>query len=54
MLGYLGLAVEGVLCSDDAQWSWFLMLAFRRLVISGVSILFVFCLFEAGFLCIWR
>ena len=58
VLGYLGLAVVGVLGSDDAQWSWFLILAFWHLVISGVSFclfvcLFVFCLLEAGFLCIW-
>jgi hypothetical protein len=28
VLGYPGLAVVGVLGSDDAQWSWFLLVRF--------------------------
>ena len=40
VLGYPGLAVVGVLGSDDAEWSWFvskiLRFAFHHLVISGV------------------
>jgi hypothetical protein len=31
VLGYPGLAVVGVLSSDDAQWSWFLLLIFLHL-----------------------
>ena len=28
VLGYPGLAVMGMLGSDDAQWSWFLLVKF--------------------------
>jgi hypothetical protein len=28
MLGYPGLSVLGVLGSDDAEWSWFLLVRF--------------------------
>jgi hypothetical protein len=28
VLGYLELAVVGVLGSDDAEWSWFLLVRF--------------------------
>jgi hypothetical protein len=28
VLGYLGLAVVGVLGSDDAKWSWFQLVRF--------------------------
>ena len=31
VLGYLGLTVVGILGSDDAQWSWFLLVRFFRL-----------------------
>jgi hypothetical protein len=31
VLGYPGLAVVGVLVSDDADWSWFLLVGFLRL-----------------------
>jgi len=31
VLGYLGLAVEGILGSDDAKWPWFLLLRFLPL-----------------------
>ena len=44
VLGYPGLVVVGVLGSDDAQGSWFLLVkffAFHHLVISGVNVLAV-------------
>jgi hypothetical protein len=28
VVGYPGLTVVGVLCSDDAKWSWFLLVRF--------------------------
>ena len=31
VLGYPGLAVVGVLGSEDAKWSWFLLVRFLRL-----------------------
>jgi hypothetical protein len=31
VLGYSGLAVVGVVCSDGAQWSWFLLVRFLHL-----------------------
>jgi hypothetical protein len=31
VLVYLGLAVLGILGSDDAQWSWFLLVRFLHL-----------------------
>ena len=31
VLGYPGLTVVGVLGSDDAQWSWFLLVRFFHL-----------------------
>ena len=32
VLGYPGLIVVGILGSDDAQWSWFLLVRFLRLL----------------------
>jgi hypothetical protein len=41
VLGYPGLAVVGLLCSDDGKWYWFLLVrvlfAFSHLGISGVN-----------------
>ena len=31
VLWYPGMAVVGVLCSDDAEWSWFLLVRLLRL-----------------------
>jgi hypothetical protein len=31
VLGYPGLAMEGVLGSFDAEWSWFLLIRFLHL-----------------------
>jgi hypothetical protein len=31
VLDYPGLAVVAVLCSDDAEWSWFLLVRFLLL-----------------------
>jgi hypothetical protein len=50
VLGYLGLAVLGLLSSDDAKWSWFLsvskilMFASYHLIISGVRCSVCLCL----------
>jgi hypothetical protein len=48
VLGYPGLTVGGVLGSDDAESSWFLLVrflfAFRHLVISGVQCSSCLCL----------
>jgi hypothetical protein len=37
VLGYPGLIVVGVLSSDDAQCSWFLLVIFLHLPFSGVN-----------------